>query len=468
MVIESEQLFEAFLDLEKSRKSERDVRIETQALLNGLHSMTGAQEKEELFDSLVETLQNVIEFEDAFIIEQSDEAEMTILATTSTVFSDTAWEPQSLFKRVLNGRPIASFNITHIAEWAAQPDKVKNQVASALHIGLHGGGWHAILIVTHSAVKHFGQDHVKKATRFAPLASQALLTLELQQKVTQRDRFFQLSMDLMAIIDTRGTLKQYNDVWDNLLGFELNELKGKSLLDFVHTADRESIETILHFLNTKGGKELVELQFCKKNGEFLWFSVSLAAFHSEQLCYIVARDITDSIRYRQRLVHHAGHDSLTGLKNRGAFLSCLKKEFRTASSEKNYTFAIFFLDLDKFKPINDTLGHDIGDELLKTFAKILQQVIHGRDVVARIGGDEFTILLTELNSAENVINVAERIHLKCATPHDIKGHSLKISSSMGIAVSSSHYADEEAMVKAADLAMYQAKSTQDKYFVISE
>lgn len=337
-----------------------------------------------------------------------------------------------------------------------------------MHIGLHSGGWDAIFIITHSNIKHFGTTHVKKANRFAPLAAQALLTLELQQKVVQRDRFFELSLDLMAIIDASGKLRQHNDIWQTILGYETKEIYGKCFLDFVHQDDVDSIETILHFLSVKDGKELIEVRLQNKRGSYLWFSCSLASHHNEQLCYIVARDITDSTIFRQRLSYNAEHDSLTGLKNRESFLSHLKQEFTEASHNDDYIFAIFFLDLNKFKTINDTLGHDIGDELLKTFAKVLQHVVHGRDVVARLGGDEFTILLSELKSPQDAISVAERIVVKCMEPFDLKGHPIMISTSIGIAISTTHYSGADEMLRIADQAMYRAKSDKSVKYIVGE
>ncbi|MGL1931021.1 MAG: GGDEF domain-containing protein [Desulfotalea sp.] len=467
MVIKSEKLLETLFDLEKSRLKEKSLRVETEALLKGLQGMSRARRKSELFTSLVETLRNVIEFEDAFILEVVEHKKMTILAATCTAVENTVWEPQSFFKRVLAGSPIASFDVGLVPEWQAQPGSVRANIASALHMGLHSAGWEAIFIITHSNIKHFGTGHVKKANRFVPLAAQALLTLELQKEIVQRDRFFELSLDLMAIIDATGRVRQHNNIWEIILGYETKEISGKQFLDFVHQDDVDSIDTILHFLNVKDGKELIEVRLQHKRGSYLWFSCSLASHNNEQLCYIVARDITDGIVFSQRLLHNAEHDSLTGLKNRESFLTHLKQEFIEASHDKEYIFAVLFLDLNKLKTINDTLGHDIGDELLKTFAKVLQQVVHGRDVVARLGGDEFTILLSEIKTARDAISVAERIVVKCMQTFYLKGHSTLISTSIGIAISTSKYSDADEMLRFADQAMYQAKLDQNLKYVVS-
>jgi diguanylate cyclase (GGDEF)-like protein len=126
------------------------------------------------------------------------------------------------------------------------------------------------------------------------------------------------------------------------------------------------------------------------------------------------------------------------------------------------------MDLNKFKQINDTLGHDVGDELLKKFARILQAVVRGKDTIARIGGDEFTILLADPKSRSDVIGIAKRIQEKCLTPYEIKGHAIKISTSIGIALSTSGFSDGKEMLNAADQAMYKAKLGPDTQYIISE
>ncbi len=468
MVLKSEKLLESLLDIEKARIREREIRIETEALLEGLQGLAKARQKGAFFKSLCSALGNVILFEDAFILEFVGKNTMAPLVSTNPLLEGSLWEPSSLFHRAIKGRPIAAFDISPIPEWKALPEELRPNIGSALHIGLHGGVWDAILIMTHSRKRHFGPGDMKKAVRFAPLASQAMLTLELHQKFVERDRFFQLSMDLMAIIDADGIIQQCNNVWTDLLGYERKEIRGKRLLDFAHPEDLEAVESVLHFIGMKEGKELLEVRFRKKNGACLWFSCSFAAYHNQRLSYIVARDITDSIKYRERLSHDARHDALTGLKNRKEFLYYLKTAFTTASRDKDYNFAVFFMDLNRFKDVNDTFGHDVGDELLTTFARILETVVRGRDLIARIGGDEFTLLLADPKSRSDVTGIAERIREKCLKPHDIKGHSIKISTSIGIALSASRYKDEEQMLNAADRAMYRAKLSPDNQYVVDD
>jgi len=457
MVIRSEQLLETLLDLERSRQREREIRLEAEALLEGLRGITGAHERHELFRSLLLALRTVIDFEEAFILQSADDGKLCVLATTLDALHDTVWELGSVFRRALSGRPVASFDIAQVPEWKQQPSGVTHGIVSALHIGLHGGGWEAILVVTHSQPKYFGPSHVKKAMRFSPLAAQALLTLELRRAVTERDRFFQLSLDAMAIFDSRGGITQQNQGWTDTFGQEELDARQKNIFNFLHPDDGEKFRAAIDELRQQEGKSLITSRFRDKNGNHRWFSCGIALYQDELLYYIVARDITDRVLFEQQLAHQAGHDSLTGLKNRAQFMESLRHVFRKSSPGNGSFFALFFLDLNKFKEINDTLGHEIGDELLKSFANTLKEIVREGDLVARLGGDEFTIILHNVHAIADVERIADRIHEKCLTPYLLKGHQVQASASIGIALSSTYHENEEALLHAADLAMYKAK-----------
>ncbi len=458
MVLQSEQLLETLLDLERSRQRERDLRIETESLLKGLRGISEAGNHQELFLSLIAALRNVIVFEHAFILEMGLDKKMTVLDSTLQEVHNSIWIPGSVFNRALAGKPIASYDVSLVPEWQCSPGSVLDKVTSALHIGLRGGSWEAILIITHSQAKYFAPVHVKKAMRFSPLAAQAFLTLELQQAVIQRDRFFQLSMDVMAIFDKQGSIKQGNDGWTGVLGYNLGDIRGNNIFSFIYPEDLLLFQEILSILTNREGKQLIEVRFSAKNGEVRWLSCSLASYPNEQLFYLVARDITDRVTYESRLAYQAGHDALTGLKNRSEFMDFLKNACRKASTRENYLFSVFFLDLNKFKSINDTLGHDVGDELLKAFAGMLREIVRDHDIVARLGGDEFTILLENIHDEKIINDIASRIHQKCAAPIIIKGHQVKAATSIGVALSNAGYSDAETILKAADLAMYKAKN----------
>jgi len=155
--------------------------------------------------------------------------------------------------------------------------------------------------------------------------------------------------------------------------------------------------------------------------------------------------------------HAAFHDSLTGLPNRAMFTELLKAEIESSKRTEQHLFAVLFLDLDRFKNINDSLGHTYGDLLLVAFAERLEKVLRPVDTLARFGGDEFAILLSGIADTTDAVRVAERIQSELTQPFDLKRNSQFATSSIGIALSSSGYDRPEDILRDADIAMYRAK-----------
>ena len=464
MVIQSEQLLETVLDLERSRQREQEIRMESEALLEGLRAMSEAHSQEALFQALVSALRRVIDFEEAFILQTGDQEKMTVLATTFDASQNSIWTEGSMFKKVLAGKPVAAFDISLVPEWQNQPAHVTENVCSALHIGLHGSTLNAILVVTHSAPRQFGPSQVKKALRFSPLATQALLTLELRRALLERDRFYQLSIDAMAIFTSEGDIIQPNQGW--IASFGGNTQEYGNMFSLLHPKEKNRFHSSIDSLHHQKGSCLLRLRLRTKSGAYNWFSCSIALYSDQMIYYIVARDVTDNVLFERQLAYQAGHDALTGLKNRAEFMEYLEDTFNRYQKNPHILFALLFLDLNKFKIINDTLGHDIGDELLKAFAITLKEVVRDEDVVSRLGGDEFTIILKHVHGIKDVEAVGHRICQKCAIPYELKGHSIRASTSIGIAVSDSNFKSKEEMLHAADAAMYKAKQDKSLPFFI--
>ncbi|GBF83373.1 diguanylate cyclase/phosphodiesterase [Aphanothece sacrum FPU3] len=167
-------------------------------------------------------------------------------------------------------------------------------------------------------------------------------------------------------------------------------------------------------------------------------------------------DVTERKKAEKTLEYRAFHDTLTDLPNRTWFDERLAFALARAKRE-NYLIGVMFLDLDSFKNINDTLGHSVGDQLLKSFAKRLNSCVRSEDLVARWGGDEFTLLLPRINSPEDTVNLAQRILDELKQPFEISGHQLYIKTSIGIAIYPQDGEDSETLVKNADAALYRAK-----------
>ncbi len=160
---------------------------------------------------------------------------------------------------------------------------------------------------------------------------------------------------------------------------------------------------------------------------------------------------------RQKLVHSAFHDDLTGVPNRALFVRRVDRAIQQRRADENAYFAVVFLDLDRFKSINDSLGHSVGDALLVAFCERLLRCVRPGDTVARLAGDEFTVLLEEMNSPEDALLVAERIERALEAPFSLEGHSVHATASVGIVSSEEGYATAEEVLRDADIAMYRAK-----------
>ena len=178
------------------------------------------------------------------------------------------------------------------------------------------------------------------------------------------------------------------------------------------------------------------------------------------------RDVTERVRSEERLRHHALHDTLTNLPNRAQFMNHLRQAIERAEENPNERFAVLFLDVDRFKVVNDSLGHIVGDDLLVAIAERLMACLRPGDIVARLGGDEFTILLNRTGGQDDVAHVAERIQAKLSEPFSIDNYEVFTTASVGIIMSDEVRRDPEDFLRDADAAMYRAKEAGKARYAI--
>lgn len=220
--------------------------------------------------------------------------------------------------------------------------------------------------------------------------------------------------------------------------------------------------TYLDIWNTLTGGQSWHGELVNKNkrGKVYWEDVHIAPVATPEgnvaNYAVVIADISERKEAEEKMQHLARYDQLTDLPNRSMVEDRLQQALATAKRDKTQ-MALMFIDLDKFKPINDTLGHDVGDMVLKEAAKRMQGCVRESDTVGRIGGDEFVVLLTTVDSDQHAALVAEKIRHALNQPIALFGQDLHISSSIGVAIYPEHGADGKTLVKNADAAMYYAK-----------
>ncbi len=273
---------------------------------------------------------------------------------------------------------------------------------------------------------------------------------------------FRCSPDAMVISCLeQGHLIEVNDSFLAMTGYRREEVLGRTVLDIRFWVNPGERDGLLRALNAGSVVRNLEFAFRVRSGEERVGLVSAETIRLQEKACVVAviSDISELKRSEERLVHNAFHDALTDLPNRALFFDRLTHAVDRAKRRRDYAFAVLFLDLDRFKVVNDSLGHRVGDQLLIGIARRLEACLRPGDTVARLGGDEFTVLLEDVKGVSDATRVAERIQSALRVPFVLGGHEAFTSASMGIALSTTGYAEPEDFLRDADLAMYRAKAT---------
>ncbi len=311
------------------------------------------------------------------------------------------------------------------------------------------------------AAARANRERVEAAEREAAQAARHVRELEASEK-RFHSAFTHASIG-MALVGIDGGVLQVNRALCVLLGHDEPELIGHPFIDFVDDVDQGKLTEQLQRVDAEHARTFaVELRCRHRHGGEVWVSLASGFFSdvkSSAPCLIFqVQDITARRRAESRLQHIAFHDGLTNLANRNRFNDCLQVAIDRCKKDSTHNFAVLFLDFDRFKIINDSLGHRAGDEFLVKVARRIQEHVRPTDTVARLGGDEFAILTDDMELARHAVGLAERLQHVLQVPVMVGRNEIATSASIGITFSSIGYTRPDEVLRDADIAMYKAKS----------
>lgn len=286
-------------------------------------------------------------------------------------------------------------------------------------------------------------------------------TAELRESEMKYRTIFENTGAATIIIEDDMTISLSNSEFAKISGFEKNEIENiKSWLDFI---DEKTQRKILNGEIVPDHQEFgqipphFECKLIDKDNSQKDMLCFLAAIPGSDKSVVSLADISELKEAERQIYHQAFHDTLTGLPNRALFMEHLSMAVKRAKRRDDYRFAVLYLDIDRFKLVNDSLGHSVGDRLIEAFADRIQESLRDIDTLGRFGGDEFVILLEDIENYEYASGVADRLQQELKRPFMVKGKEVFAPASFGVVLNTREYDQPEDIIRDADAAMYHAK-----------
>ncbi len=321
--------------------------------------------------------------------------------------------------------------------------------------GIHKDG--SVRWLEISSVRTVYREQPAVRATFLDITERRLAEEVLRESEIRLRKLFEAIPESVMVHDEEGNILYINDVGAKRLEWPAEDLVDKNLREIVKPENAALVSSHVRMALTNGLCSF-ETTYISRTGKHIASEVNERPIELEgkNVILSVARDITEHKRAERQLTYVATHDALTGLPNRVLF----NDRFNLALAQahrRQQKLAVLLLDLDRFKDINDTLGHSVGDQLLRVISKRLKVLLRKSDTLARMGGDEFLFLVPDITQVENVIEVARKIILSFREPFLVEEHELRTTASIGVAIFPDDGADTDTLLKNADIAMYGAK-----------
>lgn len=339
------------------------------------------------------------------------------------------------------------------------------QLSDSLGIGVIFATFPMILFVYLSYRMYM--KNVEISIQQAEQAEEYAKILETQaEALRESEERFRSAFDYapigIALVSPTGNWLKANHALTQILGYSEDDLLRTDFQSITLSEDLGTTLVKVHeLLAGKIANCQMEQRYIHKTGRTVWtqWSVSPSSENVAKQPNLIfqIQDITDKKQAEEKLQHDATHDALTNLPNRQLFMNRLREALERSRQAEGYKVSVLFIDLDRFKYVNDSLGHLAGDQLLREISSRLRECMRPSDMVARLGGDEFTILVEGKYDSSEVTRIAERIQHKFSIPFDLQGHEVYSSASIGILHASKKHDTPEEIMRDADTAMYQAK-----------
>lgn len=274
--------------------------------------------------------------------------------------------------------------------------------------------------------------------------------------------------DLVCLHDRQGFLRYVSPASQHVLGYLPEHLHHQNPCEYIHPDDLARVQRDLYLPALAGHATRLSYRVRHQSGEYRWLETLAQPVQGDETTSQIqstSRDISERVAMEAQLRHEALHDGLTGLANRSLLHERLDLAIKRMDRQPQQGFALLFLDLNRFKVINDSLGHQVGDQLLIAVAQCLRGFVREMDLVARISGDEFVILLENLQQLELATHIAQRIAHAFREPFQIAGRRVSTSTSIGIVLGNTGHQNPDEVLRDADIAMYRAKAEGQVYEV---